>query len=160
MINQLCDWLAATTLSQSLQTTSWAVPLIQTVHILGIAIMLTSMAMLALRLLGLAGKQQSMQQVAARLLPWMWRTLVVMLATGALLIIAEPGRSLPNPMFQLKMALLVSVLVLSYVIEHSRRAAVVRSIPGGAIAGAPLLGLLTLVAWTGIVVAGRWIAYV
>ena len=160
MIHQLCDWLAATSLSQSLQSASWAVPLIQTVHILGIAVTLTSMAMLALRLLGLAGRQQSMQQVAARLLPWMWRTLAVMLASGTLLIIAEPARSLPNPMFQLKMALLASVLVLSYVIEHSRRAAVIRAAPGGEIAGAKVLGLLTLVAWSGIVVAGRWIAYV
>ena len=160
MITQLCDWLAATALSHSLQNTSWAVPLIQTVHILGIAVMLTSMAMLGLRLLGLAGRQQSMQQVAARLLPWMWRTLAVMLATGALLIVAEPTRSLPNQMFQLKMVLLATVLVLSYLIEYSRRASVIRAAPGGEIAGAPVLGLLILIAWTGIVVAGRWIAYV
>ncbi len=160
MLNQICDWLAATAVSQALQSTSWAVPLIQTIHILGIAIILTSMAMLSVRLLGLAGTRQSMQQAAERLMPWMWRALGVMFATGALLILAEPARSLPNQLFQVKMLLLVAVLALSVYLERSRRTA-------GAAMGLPAdlpysrpLGALMLLAWTGIVVAGRWIAYI
>lgn len=162
MIRQFCDWLAATALSQSIQGASWAIPVIQTIHILCIAVTLSSMAMLALRLLGLAGKRQTQREVATSMLPWMWRALIVLLATGLLLIIAEPGRSLPNPLFQIKMALLVCVLALSHVIGRAGQVATGATArrAAGDIALARPLGLLTLIAWTGIVVAGRWIAYV
>ena len=156
MIKQLCAWLAATTPSQWLQSTVWAIPTIQTIHILAIAIVLASMAMLALRLMGIAGRRQSMGAVIDSLLPWMWRALVVLLATGLLLILAEPARSLPNPVFQVKMLLLVTVLALSQVIRRASNGAA----PDADIASARLLGALILLAWTGIVVAGRWIAYV
>ena len=162
MIQQICHWLETTALSQTLQSISWAVPVIQTIHILGVAAVVSSMGMLGFRMLGVAGRQQSLQAVAVRFLPWMWRALVVMVITGALLIIAEPKRSLPNTAFQIKMVMLLGAIGVSLFI----RRAVVRTDPGwarseplGITAMARTTGLLVLMAWVGIVIAGRWIAY-
>jgi uncharacterized membrane protein len=119
---------------------------------------MTSMAMLDLRLVGIAGRRQSLTEIGARFLPWVWGTLVVLLCSGSILIIAEPGRELINNVFWLKMSLLVGAVVLTLIFqtmlrrrngfwEHHRAAAV-------------LLGSVSLLMWVGIVGAGRWIAYV
>ncbi|MES2258056.1 MAG: hypothetical protein V4724_06035 [Pseudomonadota bacterium] len=165
MIDQFCDWLAEGALSHALQATSWAVPLIQTIHILGIAVVLSSMAMLGLRMTGLAYRSQAIAEVGARLLPWMWRALPVMVVTGALLIIAEPKRSLPNAAFQFKMLMLLAMVAVSLIIGRAIAIATAAAgRQGDAVlrdtAQAKLIGLTVLIAWTGIVVAGRWIAYI
>lgn len=162
MIQQICNWLEATALSHALQNISWAVPVIQTIHILGIATVVSSMGMLGLRLLGMAGRQQTIKAVGARFLPWMWRALVVMAISGVLLIIAEPKRALPNTAFQTKMIMLVGVLAVSLFIQHSivkTDSRWERGEPLHTSVVAKAAGLTILIAWVGIVVAGRWIAY-
>lgn len=162
MMEHLCAWLAATSLSLVLQSISWVIPLIQTLHLLAIAAVLSSMGVLGLRLLNLGPRLQTVAAVGQRFLPWMWRALIVLAITGALLIVAEPKRSLPNPAFQIKMLLLLGIMVLSLVLQRAivhRDAASPRglALPHAA---AKATGLIILIAWVSIVVAGRWIAYV
>lgn len=161
MIEQLCAWLAATSLSLTLQSVSWAIPVIQTIHLLAIAAVLSSMGALGLRLLNLGPRRQTVHAVGTRLLPWMWRALIVLAITGALLIVAEPKRSLPNAAFQIKMLLLLGVMALSFYLQRAialSDAASPRS-PALPPAAAKVTGLIILIAWVSIVIAGRWIAY-
>ena len=158
MIREFCTWLANTSLSQHIQDAFWVIPTVQTLHIVSIAIVMTSMAMLDLRLVGIAGRRQSLQQMASRFLPWVWVTLVVLLCSGTILIIGEPGRELQSEMFWIKMSLLAGAIVLTLIFQtllrrrngfwETHRAAAV------------LLGTVSLLMWVGIVGAGRWIAYV
>jgi hypothetical protein len=84
-----------------------------------------------------------------------------LLLTGATLIIAEPSRSLQNPVFVLKMALLLLAAAVTLVCQlplrkdagywdgsESRRRKV------------RVIGFLSLPIWIAILFAGRWIAYV
>ena len=48
MIEQFCDWLSRTNVSVAFQSANWFVPLVQTVHIIAIAILLTALAFNAL----------------------------------------------------------------------------------------------------------------
>src|SRR3954468_18730210 len=98
-----CSWLEQTPFSQTIQSTGWIVPAVQTVHILAIAAVMSSVLMLDLRLLGLAGGDQPIARVRQRFRPVIWWVLPLLLATGALMIVGEPARSLANPVFQLKM---------------------------------------------------------
>src|SRR4051812_47488627 len=97
VVAQFCDWLEATPFSQTLQTTAWIVPAVQTVHILAIAILMSSIMILGLRLLGVVARDQPSAAMANRFIPVVWRCVPVLLASGAILIVAEPGRSLQNP---------------------------------------------------------------
>ena len=47
MIQSFCDWLSNTSLSLTIQTVMWIIPVVQTVHILCVAVVMSSMAMLA-----------------------------------------------------------------------------------------------------------------
>ncbi len=147
-LDSFCTWLEATSVSRTLQTVEWIIPAVQTVHILAVASVVTSALMVDLRLLGLGLRDQSVQAVARRYLPFVWWPLPVLLASGATLIVAEPARALENPVFWLKMGLLAAAIVGTLASQRPLR----RS--------ARLLAVLSLAAWVGIVFAGRWIAYV
>jgi uncharacterized membrane protein SirB2 len=157
-LDRFCLWLEQTDFSQTIQSTPWIVPAVQTVHILAIATVLASVLMINLRLLGLVGPDQPMERQSRRFLPVIWWTLPVLLVTGIIMIIGEPARSLKNPVFQLKMALLVAAIAVTALhqlrltrgrlkpVPHQRGVALLIAIPSFAL-------------WTAIVFAGRWIAY-
>jgi hypothetical protein len=159
-LDNLCSWLEQTLLSQTMQTTSWIVPAVQTVHILAIAAVMSSVLMIDLRLLGILGRDQPLARVSERFLPVIWWTLPILLATGILMIIGEPVRSLESPVFQLKMALLVAAMIvtLSYQVPLGRDPSF-WDFSIGRRGGAGIIAVLSLLLWTGIVFAGRWIAY-
>ena len=157
MIESFCDWLANTSLSLTIQTVMWIIPAVQTVHILCVAIVMSCMAMMDLRLIGVAGRKYSISRTVGRFVPWVWGALPVLLATGVILIVGEPSRELLNPYFRAKMAFLVVVTLITFFVQRqnkkdatyweARRVA------------AALTGALSLLLWVGIVSAGRWIAY-
>jgi hypothetical protein len=91
-----------------------------------------------------------------RFVPWVWWTLPVMAFTGAILIVGEPNRELLNPYFRAKMAMLLTVIVITLGVQLlNRKYAYWESRRGLAI----LAGSASLLLWVGIVTAGRWIAY-
>src|SRR6267154_2245627 len=108
MLDDFIHWLGATPVSQLIQKVFWIIPTVQAVHILAISVVLSSMAMFDLRLLGLAGKRNSVASLSRRFMPWLWGALIVLAASGCILIIGEPKRSLGNVVFQLKMCMLAA----------------------------------------------------
>jgi len=120
-LNEICHWIDQTALSQSIQAAGWVVPTVQTIHILAIAVVASSVLMIDLRLIGVFWANRPMKNVAARFLPLVWWPLLVLLATGAIMIIAEPARSLKNPAFQLKMGLLIVALIVTALFQFFQR---------------------------------------
>jgi hypothetical protein len=158
VIREFCEWLSATPLSQNIQDAFWVIPTVQTVHIVSIAIVMTSMAMLDLRLVGVAGRRQSLTEMAHRFLPWVWIALLVLLCSGTILIIGEPGRELQNIMFWIKMSSIAAAVVLTLIFQQ-----VLRHNKGyweRHRVAAALLGSVSLLLWVTVIAAGRWIAYV
>lgn len=139
---------------------SWMIPTIQSLHITGIGLAVGSALMMTLRLLGWVGTDQTLLASQRRYGPWLTAALYLLLATGALLVIAEPVRELVTFSFWLKMAC-VAVMVLIFVGFQAS----LRSHGEGweqAIASRPVVRLaavLTFVLWGCIIVLGRLIAY-
>ena len=150
-------WLAATPMSVAIGGAPWVTPAVQCVHILAVAVTMSAILMMDLRLLGAFGDADGAQAFSKRYLPWVWWSLPLLLLTGATLIVGEPRRSLQNPTFLLKMALLIVAVALTALTEqpllrnagfwHGRRGA------------AKVLAVASLAFWVGIVICGRWIAY-
>ncbi len=157
MLERFCDWLSNTPISLTIQTVNWIIPAVQTVHILCVALVMSSMAMLDLRLMQLAGMRQPISRMINRFVPWIWFVVPILLATGTILTIGEPSRELLNPYFRAKMLMLVTVLIITFVIQ--RRSNKDATYWDSRKVAAILLGALSLLLWVGIVSAGRWIAY-
>ena len=160
-LDSFCNWLAATSVSQTIQTIDWIIPAVQTIHILAVAAVVTSALMINLRLLGIRRNDQPVASVARRFLPFIWWPLPVLLATGAVLIVAEPARALENPVFLLKMGLLLAAAGVTLACQLPiRRNATFWELSCGRRRAAKLLALASIPLWIAIVCAGRWIAYV
>jgi hypothetical protein len=154
----LSKWLSATSLSSEIQTTKWIIPTLQTIHILGVAVLFSSVILVDLRVLRALLRDAPLAQVAQRFLPVIWPVLLVLLVSGSLLIIGEPRRSLLNATFYLKMALLLVAIVLTAGLQWSFASAFWEKWQGRHVVGR-LAALLSILVWCGILFAGRWIAY-
>jgi hypothetical protein len=160
-LDAFCKWLSLTQVSETIQSTEWLIPALQTVHVLAIGIVIACALMVNLRLLGVGASDQTIAAVAHRFLPSLWASLPVLLVTGSALIIAEPARALTNPVFALKMACLLAVAALTLGCQIALgRNAVSRELSGAWRALAKLAALTSLTLWVAIIFAGRWIAYV
>jgi hypothetical protein len=160
-LKHFTDWLAATPPSLFLQNNeAWAIPAIQTIHIVGIGVTMGSAFMLTLRVIGVSGMDQTLLEAQRRYLPWLTGALLVLLASGVLLILAEPAREFFSLSFRLKMVLVAICAALAIWFGRSVNRHTVhweerrlRSIRVRAIAGA------TLLLWVAIIFLGRFIAY-
>jgi hypothetical protein len=159
VIEEFCDWLSATPLSVAFQSANWFVPLVQTIHIIAIAILLTAVYVISFRLIGLTRGLQSLPTLMAKSAPWIWITLAVLLFSGALLTITEPGRELLNWVFRVKMILVLTLAaVLAWLQMRIRANPALWSQPSRLQARA--VGIVCLLLGAAIITAGRWIAYV
>jgi hypothetical protein len=135
-------------------------PISQTVHLIGISVVMGSAVMLNLNVLGLALRSYRTPELTRRLLPWTWWALPFLAVSGLLFIFARPNRYLRNPVVGIKFALLVPALVLTAVYhiptlkdpEYWER-------PTGRRVTARIVAGVSLCLWLTIVMAGRWIAY-
>jgi hypothetical protein len=160
-LDPFCNWLAATSISQTIQTIEWIIPAVQTVHILAVSALVTSAVIIDLRLLGIAGQDQTIAAVARRFLPFVWWPLPLLLVTGTILIVAEPARALENPVFILKMALLVLAAAVTLVCQiPMRKDSAFWDLSTGRRRIARFIALASIPLWVAIVFAGRWIAYI
>src|SRR5215510_539934 len=107
-LSQISAWLERTQMNQAIQ-------------VLGIAVVASSALMINLRLVGLYAADQALKEVLARFLPFIWWPLIVLLLTGIVMIVGEPPRSLKNPVFQIKMALLFAALVATLTCQVTLR---------------------------------------
>lgn len=153
-MKSFAEWLSTTSPSVFLQThNAWAIPVIQSIHIIGIAAVFGAAFMIYLRILGWAGADQTLRQTADRYGPWLTKGLWLMLATGILLVIGEPVRELVTFSFWAKMLL---VAVMAAIALRFRRADL------DALASRKFVksaAILTFLVWICIIILGRLIAY-
>jgi len=158
-LTQICESIDHTALSQWIQSAGWVVPTVQTIHILAIAVVASSALMLDLRLIGVFWAGRPVAAVKARFLPLVWWPILLLLATGIVMIIAEPARSLKNPAFQLKMLLLVAAIAVTWLFQFLHRRNAAFGEVAGPRAAAAALAVVSILLWSSIIFAGRWIAY-
>ena len=155
-LEALSDWLGTFRLHTAMQDHEWIVPAVQTVHILAIGFVFSSSLVLALRALHVSGIDWSPAQWGRRLNRWVGWSLLVLLLSGAILIVGEPARSLLSPVFQIKMVLVIVTAGLAVLLDGRLQ----RLDPPMRTTGVERgLSLLIVVGWVGVISAGRWIAY-
>jgi hypothetical protein len=148
--------VTATAFSQFIQRTHGVIAGIQMVHIVCLACVFALGLALALKLAGGGFDSESMESLSRRFVPAIWILVAVLLVTGALLIIAEPIRSLPKPVFYIKMSLIVLALIMTSAIATRARRAERAGITAPA---RKAIAVVYMLVWCSIIVAGRMIAY-
>jgi hypothetical protein len=160
-LKQFAEWLSTTFPSVLIQDhNAWVIPAIQSIHIVGIAIVLGSVFMIDLRILGWAWMDQTLRQTTSRFGPWLTGALCLMLATGILMVIGEPVRELVTISFWLKMFLIAVGTLIAAIFRITLRKHEQQweetLVNRGSV---KFLAILTFLVWTCITVLGRLIAY-
>ena len=102
------QWLAEQPASIALRESLFVWPLIESTHVLTLAVFVGTAAMLDLRLLGVSFRGVPASTFTARLLPWTRASFALMTVTGLLLFYATPVRNYQNLFFRVKVVLLVA----------------------------------------------------
>jgi uncharacterized membrane protein len=148
------EWLTTSPWANFMNGPEWAFPIVESLHFMGLALSIGTIAIVDLRLLGLGMRRQTASELARDLAPWTRAGLVVMLITGPLMFSADAVNYRYNPSFQLKMMFLLAALLFHFTIHRKVTASQVSPV------AARLAGGLSLALWTAVVGAGRMIAFV
>src|SRR6266568_4258762 len=97
------EWLQAGLLATFIHQTKWAFTTIEVIHVMAISLVIGTIAIVDLRLLGLASTKRSFTELARGLLPWTWAAFVLAAAAGSLLFISQAAAYFVNPTFWIKM---------------------------------------------------------
>jgi len=155
----LIAWLYGSPVSTTIRDVLWIVPTVQSVHIMAIAVIFGSAVISDLRLAGVLATDEPLDVVVRRYFPWMRNALIVLLVTGLIMTAGEPDRVLNNTTFWLKMALVVSVFSLTWLVRRPllRHTADTRSFASDY--RIKPLAWLSILLWCVVIFCGRWIAY-
>ena len=152
-------WLEVTPVAVAVAESAWIFPTLEVLHVLGLALVVGSIAAFDLRTLGLAWRTRPLQTLVHEILPWTWSGFAIALATGALLFSSSATLYIENSAFLGKMALLVLAglnVLFFHLHPHHRRLAT----QGHASLTLRTSAAVSLGLWTAIVVFGRWIGFV
>jgi hypothetical protein len=117
-----------------------AVPLIEIVHLLGIALAVGSIMVIDLSILGLALRRETVPRISRELAPWTRSGFAVALVTGILLFCSESVKMGCKPLFWGKLALLVGGFAFYFTAERRRT---------------PVTAIASLLVWFGVVLGGK-----
>ena len=155
---ELFKELQSLPLSVFLRKSIWAYPLINTLHLLGIALLFGSIAVLDLRLLG-AWPRTRLDQLARVLSSTATAGLLLAVSAGALLFLVRAGDYAALWLFQLKMALLVLALANVAIVTISPAWRRVRLGEAAATPALRIAAAMSLLLWFCVLVAGRLVGY-
>jgi hypothetical protein len=156
----LCQWFYASSFATTIRESQYGFPIIETTHVLGITVLVGTISIVDLRLLGLIMKREPVAEILEQLLPLTWFGFLIMFASGALLLFSKAEEYYWNPIFRIKLVLLL-LAGLNPLIFHSTVYKSVATWSEARVAPirARLAGAFSLTIWGAIIVAGRAIAY-
>jgi hypothetical protein len=150
------EWCENTGVGNAIRNSLWLFPVIESVHLLALALIGGAILIVDLRLLNLGLRRQPVAQLARDVQPWLAGGLVVMVSSGLLLFSSEAIKCYYNAAFWTKMTFLLPALVFTWTIRRKVTAADegrVKPIWRKLVAG------LSLTMWLVVAAAGRWIGF-
>ena len=146
-------------LPTQIRESDWMFPTIETVHVFALVLVVGTIMTVDLRLLGVANKERPFSQVAAEMLPWTWTAFAIAALAGMLMFSSKALIYYGDIPFRLKMVCLLLAginMVMFHWLGTRHLEAWDRGRPPRA---AKFAGGASLLLWTTIVAAGRWVGF-
>jgi hypothetical protein len=160
MFDDLFHTLHDLPLAEVIRANELAFPWLESVHVLAITLVLGSIAVVDLRLLGLASVGRPVTALIRQILPITWIAFAFAVLTGGLMFLSNAVEYAKNLPFRMKMLLLLlaGINMLCFHLITYRSVGnwnESRSTPPGA----RWAGGFSVLVWIGIVAFGRWIGF-
>jgi hypothetical protein len=156
----LLEALYATGVATQIRENELAFPCIESVHVLALTLVVGSIAMVDLRLLGWASRDRAVSRLSADVLPVTWAAFGVAAVSGFLLFASNAPKYADNPYFRGKLVLLALAGINMLVFQlGARRGLGAWDNAAATPRAARVAAALSLLIWTLVVAAGRWIGF-
>jgi hypothetical protein len=130
-------------------------PIFEITHLLGLALFVGTLVLTDMGLLGLAMRRQPIHQVVAALAPWTWRGFAILLLTGPFMFTAQAAKWHDNPIFWLKMLLLIIATVFQLSVRRKIASMDLPLRP----ATAKLIGAVSLILWISLALSAKMMEF-
>lgn len=159
-IGAILKWIEATRLATSIREGLYLFPFLESFHVISFALVLGTIAVIDLRLLGVASTDRPFKRVAADILKWTWIAFALTAITGVLMFSTNASVYYHNFYFRSKMVLLLLAGLNMVAFELTAGRTVhqwdlARSAP----TSGRVVAVLSLVIWIGTIFAGRFIGF-
>ena len=155
--------IEASALGRAMREWLWLYPSVEIVHIVGIALLFGSIAVLDMRLLGFA-RRIPVRLLARHVLPWTAGSFALIVPSGLAMFTAHAGDFIQSGVFVLKMGLIMAAglnaalfHVLVYRTADVWDAEEMRNLPPPP--SARVSAALSLALWVAVIACGRLLAY-
>ena len=146
-------------LGVAMRQSLWLYPIVEIVHLTGIALLVGSIAMLDLRLLGFSNSVP-VRRLASHILPWTAASFMLIVPSGLAMFVAHAGDFIASPVFVLKICLIFAAGVNAAVFHAGAfRGASDWDVNRAPPAAARIAAALSLALWVSVIACGRLLAY-
>ena len=154
----LLQWLKALPWIVAVRESAWQYPIIETLHGIGMGLLVGTLTVMDLRLLGRLERLPISALLQLRSLIWIG--FVINACTGVVMFMTDGPRLVTNWIFGVKIALIVLGVAAALRLQRLTAARAAGWSAGGAIsADVRWLAIASLVIWYGAIVAGRVTAF-
>src|SRR5262249_46894597 len=159
-ITEFLASLQASGLANRIRESLYLFPLIESTHVIGLTTVFGTIAIIDLRLLGIASTGRPFSRIADDVFRWTWAAFALTVATGLLMFITNAGVYYHNFYFRTKMGLLLLAGINMLVFELTAgRSVQVWDRDKAAPVSGKTIAAISLVLWITIIFMGRWIGF-
>ncbi len=144
------EWIERSPAGEWMRSSGVIFPIVESIHLIGMALFLGTLLLIDMGLLGLAMRRQPIAQVAAALAPFTWSGFGLLILTGPFMFSAQAAKWHDNPVFWIKILLFITAIVFQLSVR--------RKINSGE--PAKMIGAISLILWVGIALSGKMMEYV
>jgi hypothetical protein len=149
------QWCENARLIVAMRSSLWIFPVIESIHLMGLALIGGAVLMVDLRLLGFGFQRQSVAVVARDAERWLLVSLAVMLPTGFLLFMSSAVKCYYLPAFWVKMTALLLALIFTFGVRRRVAMAAETLSP----VTTKIVAVASMSLWCTVAVAGRFVGF-
>ncbi len=150
------QWCENSGIGEAIRSSSWLFPVIESFHLLGLAVIGGAVLIVDLRLFGWGLRRQPVAQLAMDAQRWLIASLIVMLTSGILLFTSEAVKCYYHAAFWTKMTCLFLAIVFTFTVRRKVAMADENRVSPFQ---SKLVALISVSLWSGVGIGGRWIGF-
>jgi len=156
MLLPLFQALEASTIGEAVRNSLWLFPIVESFHLVGLAVIGGAILVVDFRLLGLGLRTLTVSKLARDMQPWVIASLILMILSGVPLFLSEAIKCYYSFAFWTKMTALTLAVVFTFTIRRR-----VTFAPDGRFAPVSYkaVAMTSLALWSTVGWGGRWIGF-
>jgi hypothetical protein len=159
MMLQVCDWLEQVPWIVAVDSSTYGAVVVELIHYISFFLLVGTIVFIDLRVLGIAGRKQSITATAEQLFPLTWLGLVFVTLSGFILFAGDATAFFRTDVFQFKIFVILAAVIAGFLVQWqvSRRSKSA-AMSAGATVTLRLLAFVSLVLWIGAILASLEVA--